>query len=84
MVDYSIKLDDVAPLLRSHYEPSSLLLATPPLCSASVLSFSWGHHLNFSLSIGATVSHVPHKSLDQLHAAFMPDAVQAVNRYLLN
>ena len=61
MVDYSIKLDDVAPSLWSHYGPSSLLLATPPLCPASVLSFSWGHHLNFSLHIGATVSHVPHK-----------------------
>ena len=28
-----------------------------------------------SLSIGATGSHVPHKSLKQVHAALMPDAV---------
>ncbi len=28
-------------------------------------------------------SHVPHKSLVQVHATFMPDAVQTVNRYPL-
>ncbi len=32
--------------------------------------------------IGATGSHVPHKSLKQGHAAFMPDAIWAVDRYL--
>ncbi|EQC00791.1 putative transposase [Photorhabdus temperata subsp. temperata M1021] len=36
--------------------------------------------MRFSLCIGVTGSHVPHKSLDRLHAAFMPDAAQAVNR----
>jgi hypothetical protein len=56
------------------------LQATPPLCPASVLSRSWGHHLRFSLNIGATDSHVPHQSLYQVHAAFMPDAAWAVNR----
>ena len=35
-----------------------------------------------SLRIGATGSHVPHKSLKQGHAAFMPDAIWAVDRYL--
>ena len=29
-------------------------------------------------------SHVPHKSLNQVHAIFMPDAAQAVNRFPLN
>ena len=62
--------------------PSSLLRATPPLCPASVLWSSWGFHLDVSLRIGATGSHVPHKSLNQGHAAFMPDAVWAVGRYL--
>ena len=36
------------------------------------------------LGIGATGSHVPHRSLDQIHATSMPDAAQAVNRYLLD
>ncbi|WP_156148022.1 hypothetical protein [Xenorhabdus nematophila] len=30
--------------------------------------------MRFSLHIGVTGSHVPHKSLNRLHAAFMPDA----------
>jgi hypothetical protein len=37
-----------------------------------------------ALSIGPTGSHVPHKSLDQVHAIFMPDATQAVNRLPLD
>ena len=63
---------------------SSLLRAAPPLCLASVLSFLWGLHLNFSLNIGTTASHVPHKSLIHVHAAFMPDAAQTINRLPLD
>jgi len=63
---------------------SSLLRDGPSLCSASVLSLSWGLHLSFSLTIGTTGSHVPHKSLDQVHATFMPDAAQAVSRLPLD
>ena len=37
--------------------------------------------LRFSLGIGATGSYVPHPRLNQDHAAFMPDASGAVNRY---
>ena len=33
-------------------EPSPQLQDDPPLCLASVLSFSWDLHLNFSLKIG--------------------------------
>jgi len=51
------------------------------VCSASVLSSLWDLHLNFSLSIGATASHVPRKSRDKIHAAFMPDADWTVNRF---
>ena len=58
------------------------LRTTPPLCSALVLWSSWGFHLDVSLNIGATGSHVPHKSLNQGHAASMPDAIWAVSRYL--
>ncbi|MGZ3591824.1 MAG: hypothetical protein ACXU99_14300 [Thermodesulfobacteriota bacterium] len=41
-------------------------------------------HLGFSLTIGTTGSHVPHKSLGQGHAIFMPDAAQAIGRFPLN
>jgi hypothetical protein len=64
--------------------PSTLLRDDPPLCPASVLSLLWDLHLSFSLSIGTTGSHVPHKSLNQSPATFMPGAAQAVNRFLLN
>jgi len=35
--------------------------------------------LGFSLNIRATGSHVPHGSLDKVHAAYMPDAARAVS-----
>jgi hypothetical protein len=41
----------------------------------------WGFHLCFSLSIRATGSHVPHKSLYQVHAIFMPEVIWPVGRY---
>ena len=63
-------------------DASSLLQAAPPPCSALVLSPSWGFHLDFSLNIGTTGSHVPYKSLDQVHAISMPDAAQTVNSFL--
>ena len=65
-------------------ETSSLLRVAPPLCFASVLSFSRGLHLNFSLNIETTGSHVPRKSLTQSHAIFTPEAAQAVSRLPLN
>ena len=65
-------------------ETSSLLRVAPPLCFVSVLSFSCGLHLNFSLNIETTGSHVPHKSLTQSHAIFTPEAAWAVNRFLPN
>ena len=83
-VDQSVRLDNTTPLLSSHYRSSLLLRVVPPLCPASVLSLLWGFHLSFSLSIRTTGSHVLHKSPVQGHATFMPDAAQAVNRYLLS
>jgi hypothetical protein len=50
------------------------LQAAPPLCLASVLSSLWGLHLDFSLHIETTGSHVPCKSLAQSHAIFTPEA----------
>jgi len=40
--------------------------------------------LDFSLGITATGSHVPRKSLNQDHAAFMPVTTEAVNRWRLD
>ena len=65
-------------------ETSTLLRVGPPLCPASVLSPSWVLHLGFSLIIGTTGSRVPHNSPDQVRATFMPDAIQAVSRSLLD
>ena len=41
-------------------------------------------HLRFSLHIGATGSHVPHRSLDQAHATFTPDITHPVSRLLVS
>src|SRR5216684_2258536 len=41
-------------------------------------------HLGFSLSIGATGSCVPYRSLSQSHAAFMPDAGWTISRHFPN
>src|SRR6266496_424410 len=60
---------------------SSLIRAVPPLYSASVLASLWVFHLDFSLNIGVVGSHVPHKSLCHVHAAFMPATTRTVGRY---
>ena len=66
-------------------ETSSLLRVAPPLCLASVLSFLWDLHLNFSLNIETIrLRRIPHKSLTQFHAIFTPEAAQAVSRFSLN
>ncbi len=52
-----------------------------PVPRFGTLMLMGASHLHFSLSIGATGSHVPHESLDQVHAVLMPDAVWAVNRF---
>ena len=68
----------------SRVQLAILIILTFPLWStpwpALALSFLWVLHLNFSLIIGTTGSHVPHKSLNQVRATFMPDAAQAVSR----
>ena len=83
LVDHQVKLIDTTPSLHPHYGTSPLLRVVPPLCPASVLSPLWVLHLGFSLNIETTVSHVPHESLVQVHATFMPDATQAVSRFPL-
>jgi hypothetical protein len=41
----------------------------------------WVLHLDFSLIIGVVGSHVPHRSLCRVHAAFMPATAWTVIRY---
>lgn len=57
------------------------LQAVPPLYAASVLAHLWVYHLGFSLGIGVVGSHVPHKSLCHVHAAFMPATAWPVSRF---
>src|SRR5215471_5866739 len=73
-VDLSVKLNDVAPWLQSRYRTfiattrnsvPALRLGTPALA---------GRPLEFLPSHRCAGSHVPHKSLDRVHAAFVPDA----------
>jgi hypothetical protein len=80
LVDHLIKPDNVAPSLQPHYRAFYYGLLRP-CAPPSVLSLLWVGHLSFSLRIGARGSHVPHKSLNPGHAAFMPDAVWAVSRF---
>ncbi len=42
------------------------------------------NHLNFSLDIQTTGSHVPYQSLKQRHATFTPDTTQPISRHLLD
>ena len=74
------RLESRAPSLHPHYQASSLLRARPSLRLASVLGSSWVCHLEVSLRIEATGSHVPHKSLRWAHAAFMPVTARAVEQ----
>jgi hypothetical protein len=80
-VDSLPRLDGSTPLLCPRYQASSLLRVDPPPCPASVLCPSWVFHLGASLCIGATGSHVPHRSLNQDHAASMPATIWAVSRF---
>ena len=76
----SIKLNSVAPSLQPHYRAFLTTTRNSVPVPRIGTRVSWGFHLDFSLCIGATGSHVPHKSLNQGHAAFMPDAIWAVSR----
>src|SRR5258708_39898250 len=81
LVGLCLRLESRVPLLHLHYQASSLLQTRPPLRLASVLGSSWVSHLEFSLRIEATGSHVPHKSLSlasrRLHAGHRSNSQQA-------
>jgi hypothetical protein len=71
------KLADATPSLHRVSPTSPLLRVAPSLCLASVRSSSWVRHLDLSLRIEATGSHVPPKGLAQSHATSMPGVIQA-------
>src|SRR6516162_846189 len=73
--------NNATPSLQPHYRT----FITTTGCSAPVprigtLTLIGSTYLDFSLSIGATGSRVPHRSLVQGHAAFTPDAAWAAIR----
>ncbi len=55
--------------------------SSAPVPRLGTLTLMGASHLGFSLPIKATGSQVPHKSLSQGHATFMPDAAWPVNRF---
>src|SRR5271165_607828 len=77
-VDLTPELNNTTPSLQPYYRT----FLTTTGCSAPVpcigtLTLIGSAYLDFSLNIRATGSRVPHRSLDQSHAAFMPDAAWA-------
>ena len=85
LVDQTIRPDDPTPSLHLHYRDFNTNTGwSAPVLRIGTLTLMGSSHLNFSLSIEATGSHVPHKSLAQVHAIFMPDAAPAVSRFLLD
>jgi len=75
------KLNDDAPSVQSHYRtfiPTTNV--SVPVPRIGTLALAKAIRLGFFLGIGTTGSHVPHWSLNQSHAAFMPGAGRAVGR----
>jgi hypothetical protein len=85
LVDLQTKPDNAVPSVQSHYRTFSPTTdCSAPVPRIGTLALMGSSRLSFSLRIGTTGSHVPHKSLDQIRATFMPDAAQAVNRLPLD
>ena len=73
--------DNGLPSLQLHY--SAFIATTKPSAPVpriGTLILTGAPRLDCSLRIGATGSHVPYKSLIQLHAAYVPDAARAAFR----
>src|SRR5215469_8158660 len=80
-VDPTPELNNAAPSLQLRYGAFVTTMgysAPVPRIGTPILTGT--ARLDRSLRIGATGSHVPHKSPAQSHAAFMPDAVWAAIR----
>jgi hypothetical protein len=75
------ELNNATPSLQPHYRTFIATMGcSAPVPRIGTLTLIGSAYLDFSLSIGATGSHVPHRSLIQSHAAFMPDAAWAAIR----
>ena len=69
------KLDDDAPSVQSHYRTFSPTTDdSVPVPRIGTLALAEAVRLSFFLRSGTTGSYVPYQSLNQGHAAFMPDA----------
>jgi hypothetical protein len=80
-VDPRSELNNAAPSLQLHYRAFITTTSCPaPVPRIGTPILAGASRLDRSLRIGATGSHVPHKSPVQSHAAFMPDAVWAAIR----
>ena len=81
----AVKPNDDAPSVQFHYrtfDPTTSVSA--PVPRIGTLALADAVRLGFSLHIGTTGSYVPYQSLDQDHAAFMPEASWAVDRFAPN
>jgi hypothetical protein len=84
LVGQTVRPDDPTPSLHPHYRDFNATTGrSAPVPRIGTLTLVGSSHLSFSLNIRTTGSHVPHKSLIQVHAACMPDATQTVNRFPL-
>jgi hypothetical protein len=84
LVGQTVRPDDPTPSLHLHYRDFNATTSqSAPVSRIGTLTLVGAPHLSFSLSIGATGSHVPHKSLVQVHATCMPGATQTVSRFPL-
>ena len=80
-----VKPNDDAPSVQFHYRTfSPTTSASAPVPRIGTLTLAEAVRLGFSLHIGTTGSYVPYQSLDQDHAAFMPEASWAVDRFAPN
>jgi hypothetical protein len=80
-----VRPDDDVPSVQLHYRvfnPTTNVSA--PVPRIGTLTLAKAIRLGFSPGIGTTGSYVPYQSLDQDHAAFMPEAGWAVSRYAPN
>lgn len=81
----TIKPDDGVPSVQPHYRAfNPTTNASAPVPLIGTLTLAEAIRLDFSLGIGTTGSYVPYQSLDQDHAAFMPEASWAANRLAPN
>ena len=81
----AVKPNDDAPSVQPYYRtfnPTTSISA--PVPRIGTLALADAVRLGFSLHIGTTGSYVPYQSLDQDHAAFMPEASWAVDRFAPN